>query len=294
MQVFNNLPAFAVWRNYSQSVARMRDNINRLATGSRIASAGDDPAGLAMSERMRAQIRNSSMSSQNIQNSLSYLRTQDSWMQKIQDHLGRMSELAVSANDGTKTDVDRQNLQAEFEQLQQGIQRITTGPLALGKFNSANLFDGSSRTVQVGPDPGQFFHLAGFSLQSNSATTVDSGGSVTWASVLQGSGTNGSGGISVSTQAQAQVAGTVTNHALDFISRQRAIIGAQASRLNNTLDGLQSYQENIRRIESQIRDVDVAQEATLLARNQMLGQVGTAMLAQANALPRFVLQLIAA
>lgn len=311
MQVFNNVPAYAVWKNYSQSVARMRDSITRLATGSRIATAGDDPAGLAMSERMRMQIRNSAMGAQNIQNSLAYLRTQDSWMQKIQNQLGRMSELAIAANDGTKTDADRQNLQAEFEQLQQGIRQITTGELALGKFNTANLFDGASPYVQVGPDPGQLFKLAGFSLQGNSNVALGQTSSswslngndvtgntpvqVTWSSILaRGSATTGSGGINVSTQAQAQRAGAFTNLAIDFISKQRAIIGAQASRLNNTLDGLRTYEENIRAAESQIRDVDVAWEATQLAKFQMLVQVGTAMLAQANALPRHVLNLIAA
>ena len=104
MQVYNNVPAFNVWANYTKNVSDMRSSMSKLASGLRITTAGDDPAGLAMSERMRSQIRNSAMAEQNIQNEQAYLRTADSWMQKMHDMLHRMSELAVSANDGTKTD----------------------------------------------------------------------------------------------------------------------------------------------------------------------------------------------
>ena len=118
MQVYNNVPAFGVWVNYTNSVSDMRNSMSKLSSGLRIESAADDPAGLAMSERMRSQIRNSDMAAQNIQNQQAYISTADSWMQKMHDMLHRMSELAVSANDGTKTQTDRSNLQAEFEQLQ--------------------------------------------------------------------------------------------------------------------------------------------------------------------------------
>ncbi|NLG35091.1 MAG: hypothetical protein GX548_07040 [Lentisphaerae bacterium] len=309
MQVYNNVPAFSVWVNYSKSVADMRNSMSKLSSGSRIVNAGDDPAGLAMSERMRSQIRNSSMAAQNIQNEQAYLRTADSWMQKIHDMLHRMSELAVSANDGTKTQTDRSNLQAEFEQLQTEIVRITSGSLARGKYNTKNIFDGSSHYVQTGPDPGQWF--CGDALDLNNLSTVNIGttqidfstaaypiGSfvdVNWSMILAKGGTGAGAtvnGIEISTLAGATKAGVFLALAVDHLSRQRAIVGAQSSRLNHTLDGLRSYEVNIREAESQIRDVDVALESTSFMRAQILTQVGTAMLAQANALPQSVLQLI--
>ena len=309
MQVYNNVPAFGVWVNYTNSVSNMRSSMSKLSSGLRVTFAGDDPAGLAMSERMRSQIRNSSMAAQNIQNQQAYLRTADSWMQKIHDMLHRMSELAVSSNDGTKTQTDRSNLQAEFEQMQAEIIRITSGSLARGKFNTKNLFDGQAHHVQIGPDPGQWFcgealDLDRFSSVNLGATKIDfscgqfrlgSDVRVNWSMIMAKGGT-GVGetvnGIEISTIAGASKATAFLALAVDHLSRQRAIVGAQASRLNHTLDGLRTYEENIRGAESQIRDADMALESTNFMKYQILSQVGTAMLAQANALPQSVMQLI--
>ena len=309
MQVYNNVPAYNVWVNYTKSVSEMRNSMGKLSSGSRIVTAADDPAGLAMSERMRAQIRNSSMASQNIQNELAYVRTADSWMQKIHDMLHRMAELAVSANDGTKTQTDRSNLQAEFEQLQEEIVRITSGSLARGKYNTKNLFDGATHYVQVGPDPGQWFNSAALDLDRYSSADLGttniafSGGStgggpeeqVNWSMIIARGGT-GTGrtasGIEISSLAGASKAGAFLTLAIDYLSRQRAVVGAEASRLTHTLDGLRNYETNIKGAESQIRDVDMALESTNFSKYQILTQVGTAMLAQANALPQTVLQLL--
>jgi flagellin len=326
MQVYNNVPAFGVWVNYASSVSKMRSSMSKLSSGLRITSAGDDPAGLAMSERMRSQIRNSAMASQNIQNHQAYIRTADSWMQKIHDLLHRMSELAVASNDGTKTETDRKNLQTEFEQMQQEIQRITSGSLARGRFNTKNLFDGGGRSgpngkairTQVGADPGQLFCASSLRLDSRYSGMIGrapaafscgqyaldadgnrinsaNGAETRWSMVLSRGGGAGFGtvnGIDVSTQIGAERATAVLQLAIDHLSKQRAVIGAEASRLNHTLDGIRSYQENIMGAESLIRDVDMALESTIFMKNQILTQVGTAMLAQANALPQSVLQLI--
>ena len=322
MQVYNNVPAFGVWVNYTNSVANMRQSMSKMSSGLRIMSAGDDPAGLAMSERMRSQIRNSSMAAQNIQNQQAYVRTADSWMQKIHDLLHRMSELAVASNDGTKTAVDRSNLQAEFAQMQEEIIRITSGSLARGKFNTKNLFQGGSHTIQIGADPGQWFcgselrldrfadvdigstatnfSCGQFKLDENGNAIVDSSApgvagltQVNWSMVLAIGGQAGRPwGIHISTAAGAARAGAFIALAVDHLSRQRAVIGAEASRLGQTLDGLRTYQENIMSAESQIRDVDMALESTNFAKYQILTQVGTAMLAQANALQQNVMQLI--
>ena len=323
MQVYNNVPAFGVWVNYTNSVSDMRKSMSKLSSGLRIQSASDDPAGLAMSERMRSQIRNSDMAAQNIQNQQAYISTADSWMQKMHDMLHRMSELAVSANDGTKTQTDRSNLQAEFEQLQTEIVRITSGSLARGKFNTANLFDGTIIKTQTGPDAGQWFCGDGldldrfsqvslgstainfscgqFKLDTNGDPIIDSTAAganlveARWSMILSKGGT-GVGeyatGIEISTRAGAAKATAFLALAVDHLSRQRAVLGAQSSRLSYSLEGLQSYSENIRSAESQIRDVDMALESTNFMKYQILTQVGTAMLAQANSLPSSVVQLL--
>ena len=323
MQVYNNVPAFGVWVNYTNSVSDMRNSMSKLSSGLRIESAADDPAGLAMSERMRSQIRNSDMAAQNIQNQQAYISTADSWMQKMHDMLHRMSELAVSANDGTKTQTDRSNLQAEFEQLQVEIVRITSGSLARGKFNTANLFDGTQIRTQTGPDAGQWFCGDGldldrfssaalgstainfscgqYKLDTNGNPIIDStapGANLVearWSMILSKGGT-GVGeyatGIEISTRAGAAKATAFLALAVDHLSRQRAVLGAQSSRLSYSLEGLQSYSENIRSAESQIRDVDMALESTNFMKYQILTQVGTAMLAQANSLPSSVVQLL--
>ena len=323
MQVYNNVPAFGVWVNYTNSVSDMRKSMSKLSSGLRIQSASDDPAGLAMSERMRSQIRNSDMAAQNIQNQQAYISTADSWMQKMHDMLHRMSELAVSANDGTKTQTDRSNLQAEFEQLQTEIVRITSGSLARGKFNTANLFDGTIIRTQTGPDAGQWFCGDGlnldrfsdvslgstainfscgqFKLDTNGDPIIDSTAAganlveARWSMILSKGGT-GIGeyatGIEISTRAGAAKATAFLALAVDHLSRQRAVLGAQSSRLSYSLEGLQSYSENIRSAESQIRDVDMALESTNFMKYQILTQVGTAMLAQANSLPSSVVQLL--
>ena len=140
MQVTNNIPAFAVFRHYTENVARLRESMSKLSSGSRIVYAGDDPAGIAISERLRMQYRNTAAASSNIENKINYLQTAEGWLQKIHDIMGRMSELAIIANDGTKSQQDRDNLQMEFEQMQKEIQRITSGATAAAKFNGLYLF----------------------------------------------------------------------------------------------------------------------------------------------------------
>ena len=173
MQVYNNAPAFSVWKNYTSNVSNLRSSMSKLSSGLRITNAGDDPAGLAMSERLRAQYRNTAAAAANVENKINYLQTADSWLQKIHDIMGRMTELAIMANDGTKSQVDRDNLQNEFEQMQKEIQRITSGATAAGKFNGLYLFRGGNGVatmtgdgvhagfgnvrLQVGPDSNMVF-----------------------------------------------------------------------------------------------------------------------------------------
>lgn len=329
MQVYNNVPAFSVWKNYNENVTSLRNSMGKLSSGLRIRGAGDDPSGLAMSERLRTQYRNTAAASRNVENKINYLQTADAWLQKIHDMMGRMAELSVMANDGTKSQIDRDNLQKEFGQMQKEIVRITSGATAAGKFNSLYLFrggngiatatgdgvrginpDGSTTTgggvyLQVGPDSNMVFdasdlNLTGtnhevigsyptYSYGSINMTLLGSGGgprAVTWASIICGAH------LSISTQSLAQSAVDYMNIGIDFISSKRAVIGAEMRRMEQTLSGLRNYEENARATESRIRDVDVAFETTQYSKYQILVQVGTAMMAQANALPQGVLQML--
>ncbi len=290
MQVLNNAPAFSVWRSYAENVQSMRGSMSKLSSGEKIRNSGDDPAGLAMSERLRAQARNSASASRNIENEISYIQTADSWLQKVHDILGRMSELSVAANDGTKSSTDLGNLQEEFAQMQKEVQRITNGSSTAAKYNGKAVFQGEERVIQVGPDYGQTFTLSSINLTSADATSIGRYGSgsttVTWGSLVDDSD------MSIGVQSAAEAAVAKLNLGTDYISQKRAVLGAQQSRLNHTLEGLRIYEDNIRGAESQIRDVDVAKETTEFSKYQILTQVGTAMLAQANQLPQGVLQLI--
>ena len=291
MQVYNNAPAYSVWKNYSINVMNMRKSMSKLSSGLKIESAGDDPAGLAMSERLRAQYRNAAAAGNLIENQISYLQTGDSWLQKIHDILGRMAELAVAANDGTKSATDRNNLQKEFRQMQLEIRRITTGSTAAAKYNGSALFQGGTKTVQVGPDYGQEFTSQSINLTIGKMTSLgrlsaSSTTTVSWGSLIN------TGHVSISVQSLASKAVAKLNLGIDYVSQLRAVVGAQQSRLTHTLEGLRSYEDNIRAAESRIRDVDIAKETTSFSKYQILTQIGTAMLAQANALPQGVVQLI--
>ncbi len=332
MQVYNNVPAFSVWKHYISNVESLRSSMSKLSSGLRINNAGDDPAGLAISERLRTQYRNTHAAAVNVENKINYLQTADAWMQKIHDMLGRMAELSIMANDGTKSQVDRDNLQKEFNQMQKEIMRITSGATAAGKFNGLYLFRGGSGVatvtsggsvgspaggawgdfvksgfgavrLQVGPDSHMTFQEEPINLTATNFNVVGSythysygsvnmtllgstHTNVAWASLICGQH------LSVSVQSVAQEAVDKVNLAIDYISIKRAVLGAEMKRMEQTLSGLRNYEENVRATESRIRDVDVAYETTQYSKYQILVQVGTAMLAQANALPQGVLQML--
>ena len=239
MQVNNNTAAFNVWRNYTNNTYKLRNSMAKLSSGTRINNAGDDPSGLAMSERMRSQIRNTAAEASNVENSLNKDQTADSWLQKVHDMMGRMSELAISAQDPTKSVEDKAALTAEYTAMSTEIASALTAD-----FNGVALFVGTE-------DDGLVLDL---------------------------------------TDPVASAAAVST--AIDTISTARAALGAAMSSAKHRLEGLRSYEENIRATESRIRDVDVAKETAEMTKYNILQQVGTAMLAQANQLPQSVLQLL--
>jgi flagellin len=299
LAVNNNTSAFNVFTNYTNNIGRMRSSMSRLSSG--VKGVTDDPSGLGISERMRSQIRSTSMSRQNVENGLSMLQTADSWLQKINDMLSRMHELGVEAGDGTKTDTDLSNIQSEFKELQSEIRRVTTGSTAAAKYNGLYLFrGGDGRTVnvstkglsiQIGADIGQKVKIDLKQLDTTAANTDNltyttaSGGTSTmrWGSMITSDGT-----LSVRS---ADSIGKISA-AIDHIANSRATLGAQQNRLKETQSGLLAYEDNLRSAESKVRDVDMASESTKFSKYQILSQISNAMLAQANQLPSSSLQLL--
>ena len=317
MIIFNNAPAFSVWKNYSFNVSHLKSAMERLSSGLRINQPSDDPAGLGISERFRSQIKNTAMAALNVENVISYIQTKDSWMQRITDMVNRMGELSIQANDGTKSTGDRANIQLEFAQLQQEIARITSHYTAAGKYNGLYLFRGATgegatgdtvRTgqlvVQVGPDSDMVISLGTTNLSIGNSSVIGSyvtytfGGScncnisgsshvaVRWQSLICGSL------MSISNQTAAQAAVDKLGLAINHLGTIRATHGAEQSRLQYTLEGLRNYEDNIRTAESRIRDADIAEETISFTKYQILVQAGAAMLAQANQLPSIVQTLL--
>jgi flagellin len=266
----NNPTAFSVYTNYAASSTNLSKSMTRLATG--VKGVADDGAGVGISERMRSQARSTAMARNNVENGVSALQTADSWMQRINDMLGRMHELAIESNDATKTNTDRTNIQSEFSQLQSEIVRVVD---SAAKFNGKGLLNGSTNAAtQVGADSGQTITLS----VDNLSAIVDT---------MSAASAN-----TVSTAAKAATAITAAQNAINTVSQARAKVGGLQSRLENTRSGLLTYEDNIRSAESKIRDVDMARESSEMTKQQILSQVGNAMLAQANQMPGSVLQLI--
>ena len=310
LAVHNNTSAFNVFASYTNNIGKMKKSMSRLSTGT--ISVLDDPSGVGISERMRSQIRSTNMSRNNVDNGVSMLQTADSWLQKINDMLNRMHELAVEANDGTKTSKDVSNIQTEFKQLQSEIVRITSRSTAAGKYNGLFLFRGGngrgvvnqdgvgtgSITIQIGAEVSQTIGLNVVDLQVTNTANIgtvatyaystdnDVTGStyttVTWGSIVDTTKMSITSGLAIGKIAKA----------IDHVANNRAVLGAQQSRLEQTSSGLLAYEDNLKNAESKIRDVDMASESTEFSKYQILSQISNAMLAQANQIPSSAVQLL--
>lgn len=310
LQVTNNSTAFSVLASYDSNLQGLKKSMGRLSRGTKEVS--DDPSGVGISERMRSQIRGSAMARHNVENGISLIQTADSWMQRINDMLGRMHELAVEANDGTKTDTDKNNIQGEFEELQDEITRITSRSTAAAKYNGLYLFRGGNGNavtaadavgtgniaVQIGSDVGQQVNLTLSDLQVTNTSGIGTIHSYTYSanhSVTGSTHTVVSWGSVIDSKRTSVTTGNVIGmiqSAIDHVSNNRSRLGAQQSRLEETRSGLMAHEDNMRAAESKIRDVDMARESTDLAKYQILTQVSNAMLTQANQLPSAVTRLL--
>lgn len=254
-------------------------NISRLASGSRIVSAGDDATGLAVSEKLRTQVQGLRQAERNTEDGMSFVQTTDAYLDQLANIMQRVRVLAVQSANGIYTEEDRQLMQVEVSQLVDEIDRVASQ----AQFNNMELFMGDfARDSRV---TSMWFHM-GPNMHQRERVYI---GTMT-ASAL--SLKPGNRPISISTVSQANEVIGVIDEGLKTLMKQRADLGAYYNRLEYTAKGLMSAYENVQASESRIRDADMAEEMVEFTTNQILVQSGTAMLAQANSQPQLVLKLL--
>jgi flagellin len=266
MVINTNIAALTSANNLNNSTNMLNQSLARLSSGSKIVNPSDDPAGLAESINLNAQIGQTTAANGNVSNAVNFAQTQDGYLQQVGSALDQMSTLAIEAQDGTKTDTERSDYQKEFSALSAYITNTGTA-----SFNGVSLFSASAISVTTDGDGGTF-----------SMTGVD----------LTATAYTGATGSDISTTSGAASALTAVTSAITQLATDRATVGASEERLNYTGQELGVLSTNLSAANSQITDVDVATESTNYAKYQILVQSGTSMLAQANQNPQSVLKLL--
>jgi flagellin len=268
MVINTNMAALTTANNLNTSTNELNNALAKLSSGSKIVSPADDPAGLAESISLNAQIGQTSAANANVSNAVSFLQTQDGYLQQVGSALDQMSQLAVEAQDGTKSSSQLSDYQTEFAALAGYITSTATA-----NFNGVSLFNGTGLTVTT-DGTGDSFALTGINLGATAyskatANTVD-----------------------ISTTAGAASALGLVTSAISQLASDRATVGANEERMTYTGDELGVLQDNLTAANSGIMDVDVATESTNYASYQILVQSGVSMLAQANQNPQLALKLL--
>ena len=272
MVINTNMEALQTANNLNTSQTELSKSLSRLSSGSRIIKPSDDAAGLAVTSRLRAQIKRLDSALSNVVNAVSFTQTQDGFMKTMDKALRRMGELALLAKDGTKSQSDLNLYQKEFQQLQDYVDNTRTKD-----YNAVSMFGASTINVTVDSE-GNTFAMPPIDL--GAGTTAGAYSAAVTSSVQ------------LSSSSFAAEALTKVKEAISQIAIDRAQLGAVQSRLNFTNDQLNITKENLQSAISRVADVDVATEATNYARYQILVQSGTQMLTQANNLPNAALQLL--
>ncbi|AIQ65880.1 flagellin [Paenibacillus stellifer] len=269
MFINTNVGAINANRNLSFNNTQMSKTMEKLSSGYRINRAADDAAGLAISEKMIYQINGLNQAQRNAQDGISLLQTAEGDLTEVHSMLQRMNTLANQAANGTYQDTDRDNLQAEVDQLVKEIDRITLN----SNFNGVKLLNGTTASVnfQIGVTSGEQLQVT---LSSMLASSI------------------GIDALDISTSAAAAAALSTIKTAIEQVSTTRANLGAYQNRLEHTINSLGVTSENLSAANSRIKDADMATEMTAFTKNQILVQAGTAMLAQANSAPQAVLKLL--
>ena len=269
MIINHNMTAVNSYNSLTQSQMGMAKSTKKLSSGYRINRAGDDAAGLAISEKMRSQVNGLNQASRNAQDGISLIQTAEGALNESHSILQRIRELAVQSANDTNESEDRDQIQLEVAELVDEVDRIANQT----EFNKKKVLDGSTTSVK--------FHLG-----ANNGQNI----TVTLASMKAGD--LGVSGLSVSSQASADAAITTIDTAITSVSSQRAKLGANQNRLEHTINNLRTSSENLQASESRIRDVDMALEMVNYSKFNILNQSGTSMLAQANMAPNNVLELL--
>ena len=280
MIINHNMSSLYADRVTNISNESIMKNMEKLSSGERINRAGDDASGLAVSEKMRSQIRGLNQASRNIQNGVSFIQTTEGYLNETTDILQRVRELAVQAANGIYSDEDRMQIQVEVSQLVAEVDRIAS----VAQFNGMNMLTGR---FAEGGDTMQF--QIGANMDQNARVFI---GTMT-ASALGLKGAQGSEEqITINSPEEANMTLGAVDSALTKVNKQRADLGAYQNRFEMAAKGVNIAAENTQAAESRIRDTDMASEMVEFTKNSILTQAGTAMLAQANNQSQTVLALL--
>ncbi|WP_027015757.1 flagellin domain-containing protein [Comamonas composti] len=282
MTINTNLQSLNAQRNLSTSQSSLSTTMQRLSSGLRVNSAKDDAAGLAIAERMNAQVRGMNVAVRNANDGVSMAQTAEGALSKVTDALQRMRELAVQARNGTNGAKDQVSLNKEFAELGKEISRVVSG----ADFNGKKILgaDATAITFQVGANT-----------TTNDVITVTTSNLSTDATITAVTGASIGPADATAAALDASALGTVIGNldaALDKVNTERAMLGATQNRFEAVVSNLQVASENTAAARSRIMDADFAAETANLSRTQILQQAGTAMVAQANQLPQGVLALL--
>jgi len=287
MIINHNMSALFANRMVKFNEVDLNKDIEKLSSGLRINRAGDDASGLAVSEKLRSQIRGLNQAERNIENAVSFIQTTEGYLAETHDIMHRVRELAVQSANGIYSDEDRMQIQVEVSQLVDEVNRIASH----AQFNGMNMLTGAfANPAGGGVVPRQMFFQIGPNMDQRKQVFI---GTMTAAALgLSGVG-GGNQTISISTPDKANSVIGIVDNAMRRVSRQRADLGAYQNRFEMAAKGVSVAAENMQAAESQIRDTDMASQMVDYVKNQILMQSSTAMLAQANLKTRSVLQLLA-
>jgi flagellin len=269
MIIYHNIPAMYANRQLFETGGQLQKSMEKLSSGMRINRAGDDASGLAVSEKMRSQIRGLQQAWRNAQDGISYVQTAEGALNEVHSILHRVRELAIQTANGIYTDVDRDMVSTEVKQLTDEINRIASTT----EFNTFTVLNGTHTSVRlhVGANADQSFSMHIGTMSANAL---------------------GVQGLSISTPEMANSSLARIDKAVITVANQRANLGAYQNRLEHTMANLGVAAENIQASESRIRDVDMGGQMVDYTRSLILMRSGLAMLAQANIQPQSVLQIL--
>jgi len=276
LAINTNVGSLTAQRNLQKTSRGLHQAISRLSSGTRVNSAADNAAGMAVSENMRAQLKGFQQAAKNANDGIAVLQTAESGYQSLSDLLIRMRELAVQSANDSVSDTERDYLDTEFQDLIQEMDRIS----AVVEYNGIQLLDGTAGSAGDGT---MVFQVGTRdSVNDRIQIKLDA----------QDSATLGVGGDAIDIQGNAQSAITSIDSALEILSTDRAQIGSTINTLHVSVDGLASSIENYGNAMSQIKDTDMAEESSAFSKSNVLQQAGVAMLSQANQTPNLVMRLL--